>query len=200
VPLVLGVLGGIASGKSAVARRLAGSEGVVLDADELARAALDEPSIRARVEAEFGLTHGPEGFDRAALAKLVFSSPGARARLEGWIHPRVRARILEALAEAEQRGTPRVVLDVPLLLENDPQHGLVSRCHHLVFVDAPARDRDRRAIESRGWEPGEVARREAAQLPLSTKRARADLSVENSGTLEELNAAVDRVLAQAGIV
>lgn len=198
-PVVLGVLGGIASGKSAVAARLAGPDGRVVSADALAHEALAE--LASQVEAELGpgLLDAEGRVDRAALAGRVFDDPEARARLEGWIHPRVRARILAVLAEAEEQGVPRVVLDVPLLLENDAQHGLVARCHHLVFVDAPPAERDRRAVERRGWQPGEVQRREATQLPLDTKRARADFVVENTGTLEELDAAVDRVLAEAGL-
>lgn len=199
LPVILGVLGGIASGKSAVAKRLAGPSGVVVSADELAHAAL--ATCSAKVEATFGpgLVDASGSVDRAALATRVFSDPGARATLEGWIHPLVRARILAVLAEAEEQGIPRVVLDVPLLLENDAQHGLVARCHHLVFVDAPAGERDRRAVERRGWEPGEVARREATQFPLTEKLARADFVVTNSGSLEELYAAVDQVLAEAGL-
>ena len=198
-PVVLGVLGGIASGKSAVAARLAGPAGRVVSADALAHEAL--AALAPQVEAELGpgLLDLQGRVDRAALARRVFDDAGARARLEGWIHPRVRARILAVLAEAEEQGVPRVVLDVPLLLENDAQHGLVARCHHLVFVDAPLPERDQRAVERRGWEPGEVQRREAAQLPLDTKRTRADFVVENAGSLEELDAAVDRVLATAGL-
>ncbi len=175
----------------------------MIEADKLAHEVLDE--VADRVESEFGpgLLDEEGRVDRSALASRVFSGPGGdpkvRARLEDWIHPRVRARILASLTKAEEQGIPRVVLDVPLLLENDAQHGLVSRCHHLVFVDAPAAERDRRAVESRGWQEGEVGRREAAQLPLSTKRARADFVVDSSGSLEELYAAVDRVLTQAGL-
>ena len=198
-PRVLGVLGGIASGKSRVARRLAGQEGWVIDADRLAREALREipPALLERIGA--GLSQLPDPALRAALARRVFEDPQARALLEDWIHPRVRERILAVLAEAEQQGVPRVVLDIPLLLENEAQHGLVARCHHLVFVDAPRVERERRAIEHRGWEPGEVERREATQLPLEEKRARADFVVDNSGSLEELDAAVDRVLTQVGL-
>lgn len=198
-PVVFGVVGGIASGKSAVARRLAGPRGWVLDADELAHEALDELAPRVERELGPGLLDGAGRVDRSALARVVFADPEARSRLEGWIHPRVRATILGVLADAERQGIPRVVLDVPLLLENDNQHGLVARCHHLVFVDAPLEERDRRAARSRGWEPGEVARREAAQLSPTEKRERADFVVDNTGGLAELDAAVDRVLAEAGI-
>ena len=68
-----------------------------------------------------------------------------RRRLEGWTHPRVRATISPRLREARAAGIPRVVLDVPLLLENDPEHGLVEACDVLVFVDVPLEERRRRA-------------------------------------------------------
>lgn len=195
--LVLGVLGGIASGKSAVARALAGPAGVVIDADRLAREELESEDVVARLLEAYG----PEVLDaegrprRDWLAARVFAAPEERRRLEGWIHGNVRARIQAALADAEARGVPRIVLDVPLLLENDALHHLVSRCDALVFVDSSLEDRERRAQARRGWPLGEVARREASQLPLDRKRARADHVIANDGTLEDLDRAVQRVLA-----
>lgn len=199
--MVLAVLGGIACGKSAVATRLAGPQGMVLDADALAHEALDDPLVTERLVEAFGpQILDPGGHpDRERLARRIFDSQDDRRRLEGWIHPLVRARILAALGEAEASGVERVVLDVPLLLENDAQHGLLARCDHLVFVDAPLAERDRRAVAHRGWAPGEVARREAAQMPLEEKRRRANHVVSNAGTLESLNTQVDRVLAAIGL-
>lgn len=200
-PLVLAVLGGIASGKSTVAARLAGPQGQVLDADALAHEALDDPLVAPRLVEAFGPgILGRDGrADRERLAQRIFDSPRDLALLEGWIHPLVRARILAALDEAEASGVERVVLDVPLLLENDVRHGLLARCDHLVFVDAPLAERDRRAVARRGWAPGEVARREAAQMPLEKKRRRANHVVSNSGTRQALNTQVDRVLAAIGL-
>lgn len=197
-PLVLGILGGIASGKSAVARALAGPEGVVVDADALAREALASPEVVARLVEAYGVeVLDPAGAPRRDwLAARVFDEPEERRRLEGWIHGTVRARILTALADAEARGVARVVLDVPLLLENDAQHGLVARCDRLIFVDSDREIRDRRAQERRGWAPGEVARRETAQLPLDVKKSRADHVIPNDGTLDELTVAVDALLAE----
>lgn len=199
--MVFGVLGGVASGKSAVAARLAGPRGVVVDADALAGEALDDPRVRARIARAFGpQALGPDGRTRReVLAERVFRDPEARSRLEGWIHPIVRERILAALARAAQQAVERLVLEVALLLENDGEHGLVARCDHLVFVDAPAAVRDRRAVENRGWAPGEVLRREAAQLSLDEKRRRAHYVVRNDGTPEQLDARVDEVLADVGL-
>jgi len=199
--LVFAVLGGIASGKSEVARLLAGPDGRVLDADRLAAEVLGSPDGRARLVERFGPgILGPGGApDRAALAARVFSDPGERRWLEGWIHPAVRVRMTQELAQARACGVPRIVLDVPLLLENDAEHGLVATCDALVFVEASQEVRERRAQQARGWPPGELARREAAQMPLRDKRARAHHVVRNEGDLQALAAEVRRVLAAHGL-
>ena len=193
---VFGVLGGIASGKSAVARRLAGPDGLVLSADALAQEALDSEPVQELLVAEFG----PEAIaadgrtDRPWLADLVFTTPHAREQLESWIHPLVRERISAELEQARQRRVPRVVLDVPLLLENEAEHRLTEECDVLVFVDVPLEERERRARENRGWSPGELERREALQLPLNHKKTRADVVLSNDGTLADLDAAVRQIL------
>lgn len=199
--LVLGVLGGIASGKSAAARLLAGPEGRVVSADALAHEVLDSPTVRERVRARFGAQAlGPDGkVDRAAVARAVFDperGPTLRAELEGWIHPLVRDRIMERLRAARDAGVPRVVLDVPLLLENDAQHGLARRCDVLVFVEVPDEERDRRAQRERGWPHGEVFRREATQLALDEKKRRAHHVLPNHRGLAELEKAVQELLAR----
>lgn len=198
-PLILGVLGGIAAGKSAVARLLAGAQGVVISADELAREVLDSPAVLARVRARFGAAAiGPDGrADRGVLARLVFDperGAGLRAELEGWTHPLVRDRIQERLSAAWAAGVPRIVLDVPLLLENDAELGLARLCDVLVFVDVHDDERERRAQRERGWPDGEVLRREAAQLPLLAKKKRAHHVISNNQGLAELEQAVARLL------
>jgi dephospho-CoA kinase len=196
--LVVGVLGGIASGKSAAAALLAGPGGVVIDADRIAREVLEEPRVRAELERAFGPgVLGPGGApDRAALARLAFADPAARARLESLTHPPVRARVRALLDAARARGVPMIVLDVPLLLENDAQHGLVGECDTLVFVEAAPALREARARAARGWTEGEVARREAAQMPLAAKRARADHVLANEAGPAELAREAARVLGE----
>lgn len=192
--LLVGVLGGIASGKSRVAELLAGTDGWVISADLLAHEALSSPEGIEFLRGRFG----PRALDeqgrprRGALAELAFEQPAgndARSALEGWIHPRVRARIMERLGEARDSAVPIVVLDVPLLLENDDEHGLAGLCDTLVFVDTDVAERERRARLSRGWEQGEIERRESVQLPLDLKRARADHVLKNNGSLEDLERA-----------
>ena len=198
---VIGILGGVASGKSTAARLLAGETGIVLSADRIAHEVLASPEVTALVRERFG-----EGAldaqgrpDRARLAALAFEGPGAeevRTTLEGWIHPRVRATILARVREARAEGVGPVVLDVPLLLENDAQHGFVALCDVLVFVEAPEALREERARRERGWRPGDVARRELAQLPLEEKKRRAGFVLQNQGTSEDLEHEVERVLRE----
>ncbi len=198
---VVGLVGGIASGKSAVARMLAGKDGVVIDADRIAREILETPGVRFELLTAFGgrvfdLDGKP---DRAVIARTVFANPGARAKLEGFTHPPIRARIRAELQAAREAGVPVVVLDVPLLLENDAAHGLLAECDATVFVDADDSLREARASASRGWRPGEVARREAAQMPLSAKKAHAGRVIENRGSLDELERSVERLALELGI-
>lgn len=197
-PVVIGVLGGIASGKSLVARILGERGAVVLDADALARAALDRPEVAATIARSFGrgvLAPGG-GVDREALARAVFADSERLSQLESIVHPLVRAQLDAALEQALREGaSPAVVLDVPLLLESSP---LARRCDLLLFVESDAADRRRRASGSRGWAPGELARREARQLALPEKRGRADVVLVNDGTEAQLRERVDRWLEGAG--
>jgi dephospho-CoA kinase len=198
--LVLGVLGGIASGKSAVSDALAGPDGLVIAADAIAREVLNSREVATKISETFG----PEFLDssglpdRVRLANQIFADSEQRKQLESWIHPLVRARILGELERAREKNCPRVVLDVPLLLENDAKHGFVALCDALIFVEVPAAMRERRAVANRAWAAGEVARREAAQLPLDGKRERADFTIPNDGDLNQLQAEVERVLIAIG--
>ena len=193
-PVVIGIVGGIAAGKSAVAERFAAHGLRHVDADRHARAVSQRKDVLAEVAAAFGpavVQGGVQGgtLDRAAMAALVFRDPGARTRLEAILHPRIRQDILAELAAAKAAGQS-ALLDVPLLYEN----GLFEHCDHVVFVDAPDAVRQARAA-SRGWADGELARREAAQLPLAEKRARADFAIDNGGDRATMAAQVARLLA-----
>jgi len=179
-PVVIGILGGVAAGKSAVAAIFAGHGLWHIDADAISRALTGEPAVVAAIGAAFGPgVLGSDGIDRQALGRLVFADEAARKRLEAILHPRIQARIEEALAAARSAGAS-ALLDAPLLLET----GLDRWCDHLVFVDVEAATREHRG-SARGWPAGEVARREAAQLPLAEKRARAGHTVSNNAALED---------------
>jgi dephospho-CoA kinase len=175
---VVGLLGGVGSGKSTVARLLAGHGARVLDADRVARGVLASPPVRAAVRRAWGSgVIGRDGRpDRAALARIVFRDGRALRRLNRLVHPRVVARIRRD-ATRMRRGRRPVVIDAPLLLETP----LRRLCGLLVFVDAPVARRARRTARERGWAPGELARRERFQAGLARKRRLADVVIDNGG-------------------
>ncbi|MGE3175604.1 MAG: dephospho-CoA kinase [Planctomycetota bacterium] len=193
-PVVIGILGGIAAGKSTVAARFAARGLRWVDADRIAREVTATPAVVAAVAAELGpeLVTADGQLDRPAVADRVFRDPEARRKLEALTHPPVRLAILAALAAARAAGES-VLLDVPLLLER----GLIDQCDHVVFVAASPETRARRAA-ARGWQPDELARREAAQASLAEKRARAGFTVANDGPIAESARQVDEVLRQLG--
>lgn len=177
-PVVIGVAGGIGSGKSAVARAFAALGCVVSDSDAQAREALERPEVIAAVASWWGpgVLDGSGRVDRGAVAKIVFSEARERARLEGLIHPMIRRSRGALIAEASALGAPGVVVDAPLLFEA----GLDGECDAVVFVEASRATRLER-VAGRGWDPAELDRREAAQMPLAQKRARSGYVVDNEG-------------------
>ena len=187
---VIGLLGGVASGKSSVARILVEAGWDWVDADRLARRALEASEIRPELRELFGpaVESATGEVDRSHLAKIVFSDPEMREALEALIHPRVRVEIENLLARAAENGA-KVVLDIPLLLEN----GWAKRCDLLVFVDTPEEVRRDRAI-SRGMSAEDWALREKAQASIEAKRDAADLIVCNAGDLDQLRAGLASLL------
>ncbi|HEX2189156.1 MAG TPA: dephospho-CoA kinase [Longimicrobiaceae bacterium] len=186
--LKVGLTGNIAAGKSSVVRVWRSMGAAVVDADELARRAVEPgtPALRRIVEAWGSGVLDPSGaLDRAALRRIVFADPEARARLEAIVHPAVHALREEEYRRAAEGGAPLVVADVPLLFEV----GMADEFDVLVLVDAPEEERMRRLVEDRGLDPEEAGRMIDAQMPAELKRARADLVVSNAGTREELEAA-----------
>ncbi|HEX2201958.1 MAG TPA: dephospho-CoA kinase [Longimicrobium sp.] len=183
--LRVGLTGNIAAGKSTVARVWRGLGATVVDADELARRAVERGSpAHAAIHAAWGdAVLEPDGdLDRAALRRIVFDDPAARERLEGIVHPAVQALRDEAYREAEARGERVVVADIPLLFEA----GLVDEFDVVVLVDAPEETRLVRLVGDRGLEPDEAKRMIAAQMPSALKRARADHVIENTGSVADL--------------
>ena len=192
--LRIALTGGIATGKSYVARRLQAAGVPVVDADVLARevVAPGTPGLAAIV-ARFGpemLT--PEGtLDRARLGRVVFSDPAARRDLEAIVHPAVRARI-EAFFDALPEATPMAVADIPLLYE-----GGRERQFDKVIVAACPREVQLARITSRDHLSREDALgRIDAQLPIDEKVRRADYVIDTSGSHEQTNAQVEAVLNQ----
>ena len=196
--LVVGLIGGIGSGKSQVAAALAARGARLLCADELAHQALRQPEVRDAIAARWGSgvldEHGQ--VVRRRLAEIVFASPTERRALEALVHPWIEERLRAAVeaARAEQ-GVRLIVLDAAIMLET----GWAGLCDRLVYVDAPDELRLRRVAEQRRWSAQEIEAREAAQLPLTQKRLRADHVVDNSASLAHLNRQIDELLHLWGL-
>ncbi len=197
---VIGLTGGLGSGKSTVARMLADRGAVVLDADVIAREVV-EPSTegyREVVDAFGEAVVAPDGtLDRPALAREVFADPAKRRVLEGIIHPRVGMRIAERLSELSSTDA-LVVLDIPLLAES--RSGTASAAERIVVVTAPEETRLQRVVD-RGMDAEDARARMAAQADDDERRAIADHEIANDGTLEETEERVDalwRELTGAG--
>jgi len=187
--VVVGLVGGVASGKSTVAALFAERGWQVADADRMCHEALDEPGIRDRVVARFGRdVLGPDGrIDRARLSR-VFGRPADLAHLESILHPVVQARTVALVEAARTSGAPGVVVDAPLLLESD----LRTLCDVLVMVEVSETTRRDRA-RARGMAPEDWARRERRQLPVDQKRRRADHAIDGEAPLAEVRRAVERL-------
>lgn len=188
---VIGLLGGVASGKSAVAARLAELGGVVLDADVEVGGLLQDPAILARIAVEVDSAALADGrLDRRVLADAVFNDAAKRGALEAILHPPV-IEAARRLIDQPPPGASALVIDAPLLLEA----GLDSLCDELWFIDTPAETRRRWALERRGWDAGELERREAAQVSLQDKRRRATRILANDASLDDLRRRVDEAWA-----
>ena len=193
-PVVIGLLGGVAAGKSTVSGMFAAHGIVVLDADKMARALTEQPDVVAAIAARFGKgVLDPAGrLARARLAELVFREPESRSALEAIIHPRVRAALVQGVESALANGKS-VLLDVPLLLENGP----IDLCDVCIFVEVSDSTRAQRA-KARGWDEGELARREASQADLTLKKSRCAYTIHNDGSLADTSEQVRSILEHLG--
>ena len=192
--IVVGLTGGVGTGKSTVARLLATHGAVVLDADALAHEALEPERPPARAIGRlFGrdIVNADRTINRAKLGRRVFASAAARRRLEAIVHPYVYRRIRQDLRRLRRDGARVVVLDVPLLLETG---GRTLADVVVVVTATPAVQR--RRLKARGWSAREVAQRRRAQWALSRKIALADAVVENSNGLDNTRRQVNRLWKQ----
>jgi dephospho-CoA kinase len=189
--LLVGLTGGIGSGKSTVARMLEERGAAVFDADLLAREAVEPgtPGHTAVIE-RFGadvLAPGGE-LDREALASIVFADPSARRDLEQIVHPEVRRLFAEG-SEAYHDTDRIVVFSAPLLVES----GMHTAFEILVVVSATVATQIERLMRQRGMSEPATRARIDAQAPLEDKAAVADFLVDNEGTLAELESQVERL-------
>jgi dephospho-CoA kinase len=191
VTRVVGLTGGIGTGKSTVSRLLAELGAEVIDSDAIVHE-LQAPGapLLAEIADAFGpAVIRPDGsLDRAAVAAIVFRDEASRLRLNALVHPAVGRETARRLEAARARGAQLVILDIPLLFETRVA-GSASRANlgatAVVVVYAPRELQVRRLVERSGYDRAEAERRVEAQLPIEEKRERADYVIDNSGSLEE---------------
>lgn len=181
----IGIVGGIASGKSLVASQLQSLGALVVDADRLGHEVLEVPEVRDAIRSRWGdSVLGPDDrVDRAAVARRVFRDPDGPSELrflEQLTHPRIGHRLRAIVDEARREGRVKaVVIDAPLLY----RAGLDALCDEVIYVDASRELREAR-VARRGWPVGELGRREAAQDPLEEQKKRATWLLDNSQNAE----------------
>jgi dephospho-CoA kinase len=186
--LLVGLTGGIGSGKSTVGALLVERGALLIDADQIAREVVAPGGVAyGAVVDRFGpgVVAAGGALDRAALANIVFRDPHARKDLEAITHPAVGQVMVERMADHADFGGV-VVLDIPLLAEKG-RMGV----QHVVVVDCPEEVAIARLVASRGFDEGDARRRVAAQMSREQRLALADLVVDNSGSPQELGAQVD---------
>jgi dephospho-CoA kinase len=191
---VIGVMGGIGSGKSAVARMFAREGCAVIDADKLAHEVIELPEVKEELKKWLGegVFDAKGRVDRKAVAAAVFGDEEKVKRLNGMIHPRIgelRAGQMEKYLR--DRGVKAIVWDTPLLVET----GLDRECDIVVMVEAPEPIRLKRVGKSRGWGVEELRKREKSQIGLDKKAAVADYCIDNSGDEAASLLQVQRVLS-----
>lgn len=193
--LVVGLTGGIGSGKSEVTRRLAALGAIVIDADAIAREVVEPGSDGlAAVVAEFGpeVLTADGALDRDKVAQLVFADPDNRTRLNAIVHPLIGTRMIERTAAAGEADPHAVVVnDVPLLVEG----GLSDRYDVVVVVDTDPATQLRRLVEQRGMTEADARSRMSVQATREQRLAVADIVVTNDGDLAALQARVEEVWA-----
>ena len=192
---IIGIAGGIGSGKSFVAGLFGELGCLVISSDDQIRDAYRDPRVLTTLRQWWGddvLTPAGE-VNKRVVAQRIFANPADRERLERLLHPMVNDARERVMASAA--GDPAVVAfvwDTPLLFET----GLNGRCDAVVFVDAPEAVRLERVQGSRGWEADELARRENSQMPLDTKRKLSQYVVENTADADVVRGQVRAVLSR----
>jgi dephospho-CoA kinase len=194
--VILGITGGVATGKSTVTEMFAALGAPTLSADAIAREMLlpDQPATRAVLaafpDARDTSVPGVDAIDRPALARIVFADPDARARLESLTHPPIIQRLADEIARLRSLPEPRAAaIEIPLLFEAHLEH-LVDRT---IVVACPEDVQVERLGLRSGLAPDEARRHIASQLPLAEKIARADIVIDSSGAPESLTPQVRKI-------
>jgi len=192
VTKIIGITGNIGSGKSSVAKLLVAKGAVLIDADKIAREATQNKEILAKIAQELGEDLVKDGqLDRQKTADLIFNNQQAREKLNGIIHPWVRAESERRIAELKkQKNPPEIILqDIPLLYENALEHTVDA----VIVVYAALLERIKRVKKRSNLTEDDIRARDAAQMNLISKMALADFVIDNSAGETELKNEVDRL-------
>jgi dephospho-CoA kinase len=195
---VIGIVGGIGSGKSSVARWVASRHNDVslINGDEIGHEVLTLAAVRDAVRERFGETvfNADSQINRKALGQVVFGPnqdhQSALDDLERIVHPRIRETIATQIADCVAAGKRAVLLDAAVLFEA----GWNDLCHAVVYIDVPREQRFARLREIRGWDDAETERRESSQASLESKRSRSQFVVDNSGSVESAGHQLEAIL------
>jgi dephospho-CoA kinase len=196
---VIGIVGGIGSGKSLVADALVGFGGYLIRADVIGHDALREPDIRARIVERWGdgVLNAQGEIDRRAVARLVFADSAELRALESIVHPIIEKKIREEIARARANLDVKcIILDAAILFEA----GWHQASDKVLFVDAPLPIRLARLKQKRGWTEEEVARREKMQMPIEEKQRRADAIIVNDAEPEKVVRQVQDALVRWKVI
>ena len=187
---VIGLAGGIGSGKRTIAYEFAKLGAEVLDADAVVHELQRNPDVVRRITDRFGDVLDVDGvIDRKKLAGVAFATEADIKALESLLHPGVIIRTEERISELRRSaGNHVVVIDAPLLFEAS----LDRLCDEIIYVDAPQDERIKRVNETRGWSREELERREKRQKTLNYKQENADITVRNSAQIDDLQ---DQIVA-----
>ncbi|MEZ6124427.1 MAG: dephospho-CoA kinase [Planctomycetaceae bacterium] len=192
---MVGILGGIGSGKSSVVRQVTTLRLLILDADRIGHDLLDDRNIQAELRHHFGedIFADSGSVDRKRLAQIVFQpsaqSSAALSLLNSILHPTIRQQIQSTINHAST-DVDAIILDAALLLEA----GWADQCDCLIFIETPQTVREQRVFETRGWSAEELARREATQWSLERKRSCAHFVVDNSNSIQQAGQQMTTVL------
>ena len=197
--MIIGLTGGIGSGKSTVSHLFVARGAKLVDADAIAREVVELGSpILAEVVAAFGeeILHPDRRLNREQLGNLVFQNPALKKQLENILHPPIRQLIRTRMNEFESADPEGlVVVDIPLLFESK----LESMFEHVVVVYVPEEVQITRLIAREGWSEDVAKRRIATQMPIEDKRLRADTVIENQFSLEQTANQVDALMTKWGV-
>ena len=192
---VIGIVGGIGSGKTTAAGEFTEHGGFVIDCDAVGHELLDDDIVRCELRKRWGESvFAPDGsVNRSALGKIVFSNKKQLDALNAILHPRIAARISELIETAQANPKIKIVaIDAAVLFEG----GWDKFCTHTIFVEAPLSQRIKRVTKTRGWDEQTLLKRESSQNSLDSKAARCSYTVVNCSTESHLKEQIIQLIKQ----